>query len=93
MKRFMIAIAAVVTVLRPLLMFAELNPHVAKSYEAIAHLIVGGLLFGMYWHRRGLIMGGWSREYAKKQTAWMVEASTLLIVAEVLCATAKVLLR
>lgn len=40
--------AGIVGVIRPFLIGRELNEHLQKSYEAVAHILVGGL-FAAWW--------------------------------------------
>lgn len=51
MKPAVLFAAAVIGLIRPVLLFVEVNPHVQSSYEAAAHLLVGGLV-GAWLHGR-----------------------------------------
>lgn len=51
MKPFVLILSLVVALFRPVLLFVEVNEHVQSSYEAVAHILVGGL-FGAYFASR-----------------------------------------
>ena len=39
-------------IVRPFLIFYELNEHIQSSYEALAHILVGGLFAAYFTNRR-----------------------------------------
>lgn len=51
MKPLLILLCLAVAAFRPVLLFVEVGPHVQGSYEAVAHLLVGGLAGAWLMHR------------------------------------------
>ena len=72
MKLGILIFAVFIGLLRPAFIFNQFNSHIQKSYEAFAHILVGGLLAG--WWLTG--------EY------WMKATFLTLTAIELLCAAA-----
>ena len=71
MKLGILICAALIGLLRPAFIFNQFNSHIQKSYEAFAHILVGGLLTG--WWLTG--------ESYLKWTFWMLTATELICAA------------
>lgn len=87
MKGYIIPIAIALGLLRPGFIFWEMNRHVSMSYQAVCHLLVGGLFAAYYgrqdvWARfpqRTLFPPSWRDD-------WMFNTAFGLSVAEIVCA-------
>lgn len=80
MKPTVLIVSFLVMVLRPVFLFVEINQHLSQGYQAIAHLLVGGL-FAAWW------VGGekWSKD-------WKFEVAANLSLVEGVCFIATVFL-
>lgn len=87
MKSFAIALSLAIGLIRPVLLFVELNHHLQSSYEAIAHITVGAL-FAWYfandrlWERTN----GGQRPVNLSEYQWTLYAAIGLTAVEVICA-------
>jgi dipeptide/tripeptide permease len=79
MKRIVIALSIIVALLRPVFIFVAVNHHVAQSYQAVAHLLVGGL-FATWW-------------VSEDKNDWALQTALALTVVEVSCAAITVVLK
>ena len=69
-KLLAIEAAVLIGLFRPVLLFVEFNHHIELSYQAIAHLYMGGL-------------AGW---WMAKEEGWAWNVFWLLVLVEVFCA-------
>lgn len=75
-----------VTAVRPVPIFVELNEHLQSSYEAVAHLLVGGLFGAYFVSRKFLDKHGGSYGDAVN-LLWMAMGMTAV---EIVCAVISV---
>lgn len=83
MKPYVIALAIAIGAFRPVLIFVDFNPHIEASYQAMAHLLVGGLLGAHLGYRKHERFGEplWSVDYD-----WLIVTFWALTAVEVICA-------
>lgn len=88
MKPAILIAAVAIGLFRPALLFIDVNPHVQSSYEAAAHLVVGGLC-GAWLARTGfglrrlipLLLVGWLGRYHR----WEIRVASVLVWIELIC--------
>jgi len=84
LKIIVIAFAIALAAVRPLLLFWTVGEHAQSSYEAAAHLLVGGLYSAyLYWRLSGRAV--------LPRPSWLLHTANGLTLVEILCAAAMVL--
>lgn len=91
LKALVILVAIAVGLFRPVLIFAQFNEHLEASYQAIAHILVGGLFAWHYatvceWRR----YGEWAN--ARPREIWLTLACALTCI-EIVCFAITLLLK
>lgn len=96
MKPFVLILSLVVALFRPLLIFVEVNEHVQSSYEAVAHLLVGGL-FAAYLTARTCIATEpakyGQRQLLEERYGYMLRTAFGLTAVEIVCAAVTIAIR
>lgn len=89
MKPFVLILSLAVALFRPVLLFVEVNEHLQSSYEAVAHLLVGGLFTA------GWLAEGWLVEVDDIQEGrwWCFQVAVGLTVVEIVCAGITIAIR
>jgi ABC-type Mn2+/Zn2+ transport system permease subunit len=90
MKASILIISIVVAVFRPFLIFYDVNEHLKTSYEAVSHILVGGLLAAFFANRRVFKQPGGAAFVQYKDFAYMLWAAIGISVVEIVCAIANV---
>lgn len=101
MKPFVILLAIAVGLFRPVLLFVEFGPHVDAGYQALAHLLVGGLIGAWYLvpapefrtpldRTVGLVPVLLLAAFCQRPH-WQIRLASALTWVEIICATIKIL--
>lgn len=97
MKCAVILTALIVAVIRPFLLFYDIGQHAQSSYEAIAHLLVGGLI-GVWAVTRLRfsifdVVGSLLMAFAIPEHRWEIRTASALTVIEIVCAAVGVAMK
>jgi hypothetical protein len=90
MKPYVLLAAVVIGLFRPVLLFVEFGSHVEASYQAAAHLLVGGLI-GVWAVTRLRfnvfdVVGSLLMAFAIPEHRWEIRTASTLTVIEIVCA-------
>lgn len=88
MKTLLACAVAAVIAFRPFLLFVEFNPHIKSSYEAFAHILIGG--FVGVWLYTGIkplsVLGYLLFGLFMDGVDWTIRAASLMTLTEIACA-------
>jgi hypothetical protein len=88
MKASIFLVSIAVAIFRPFLIFYEVNEHLQSSYEALAHILVGGLFAAYFANRRVFKQPGGNAFVKYEDFGYMLWMAIGLSVVETVCAIA-----
>jgi hypothetical protein len=90
MKPYILALAVAVALFRPVLLFVDFNEHIDRTYQAIAHGLVLGLVG--YWLGTYNLSGVWFTvkrllySAIRLDQSWEIRTASALTWVEIICA-------
>jgi hypothetical protein len=90
MKLFILVLAVILSLIRPVLIFKTIGKHASQSYQALAHLLVGGLVGAWIILEGNLsvvnILGGILLGAFAESAPWQIRTASMMTLVEIVCA-------